>query len=286
MSLPIPKTVLSRDIQTADDIMRELSFPCIFKPHSHIGWAESAIVQERLTKPYKAIKAENPDQLHHVYNRLKAFTTDFVIQEYIEGEEDQIYSFHAYLNHQSEPLAYYVGQKIRTYPMHAGESTFIELINEPMIVDIGMDILKRIKFVGVVKIDFKKDAMRNRFYVLELNARYNLWNYLGAHCGINLPLLAYYDMTGAAHPPLQRDYKTGVRWLSFVNDVHAFYDMRDHGKLSVIGWLSSYLSPKVYDVFSWKDPLPFLIDFTKHIGKYLYKKIRQLCHIPMRVHAR
>ena len=282
LDLPVPKTVRSHDIQTADDIMHHLSFPCMLKPHSHIGWAQSSIVQKELGKPYKAIRVDNPAQLRNAYDQLKAFTSDFVIQEYIEGEEDAIYSFHAYFNRQSEPLAYYVGKKIRTYPIHAGESTFIELVNEPAVVDIGIEILKKMKFIGIVKIDFKKDAVKNRFYVLELNARYSLWNYLGARCGINLPLLAYYDMIGdKPHiPPLQKDYETGVRWLSFTDDVRAFYDLRNAGKISLIKWLSSYLCPKVYNVFVWKDPLPFFVYLTRYIGRCIDNKIKQCVRIP------
>jgi len=274
MDLPIPKTILSQDIQTADDVLHFFSFPFVLKPHSHIGWAQSPIVQKGLGKPYKAIKVDNPAQFCDAYNTLKAFTTDFVIQEYIEGDEDAIYSFHAYFNQQSEPLAYYVGRKIRTYPIHAGESTFIELVEEPAVVHIGLDILKKIKFVGVVKIDFKKDMLRNRFYLLELNTRYNLWNYLGARCGINLPLLAYYDIIGekSGIPPLQTNYKTGVRWVSFIDDLHAFHDLRNAGKISFTKWLFSYWCPKVYNVFAWKDPIPFFVWFGRATWHYIFKK--------------
>lgn len=276
MDLPTPKTILSQEIQSAEDALRFISFPCTFKPHSHIGWAQSPLIKDDLGKPYKAIRADNPDQFRDVYHKLKAFTPDFVIQEYIEGDANAIYSFHAYLNRQSEPLAYYVGQKIRTYPIDAGESTFIELVNEPEVVRIGMEILKKIKFVGIVKIDFKKDAIRNRFYVLELNARYNLWNYLGAHCGINLPMLSYYDIIGdTTHlpaAPLQKNYKTGIRWLCFIDDLHAFRDLQKAGKITLTEWLSSYFSPIVCNVFKWNDPIPFLVWFTRAVGKNISKK--------------
>ncbi len=274
MDLPMPKTIWSQEVQSAEDALSLISFPCILKPHSHIGWAQSRLIKDNLGKPYKAIRADNPDQFRYVYNELKAFTDDFVIQEYIEGDANAIYSFHAYLNQQSEPMAYYVGRKIRTYPIEAGESTFVELVNEPAVVLMGMEILKKIKFVGIVKIDLKKDPIRNCFYVLELNARYNLWNYLGTRCGINLPMLAYYDITGQSTQatPLQKNYKTGIRWVCFIDDLHAFRDLQKAGKITLIKWLSSYLSPIVCNVFKWNDPIPFFLWFTRAVWKNISKK--------------
>jgi predicted ATP-grasp superfamily ATP-dependent carboligase len=272
--LPIPKTSSSQEMQSAEDALKAITFPCIFKPHSHIGWAESSFIKDEMGKPYKAIKTDTPEQFREVYHKVKTFTDDFIIQEYIEGGEDAIYSFHAYCNRQSEPLAYYVGRKIRTYPIHAGESTFIELIHEPEVVRIGLEILKKIQFVGVMKIDFKKDAIRNSFYVLELNARYNLWNYLGMHCGINLPMLAYHDIVGesAKRPSLQKDYKTGMRWVCFIDDLHAFHDLRKTGQITFLGWVSSYFRPMVYNVFAWNDPIPFFVWFARAVLRKISKK--------------
>ena len=52
-------------------------------------------------------------------------------------------------------------------------------------------MLERLAFVGVVKLDYKRDPRTGRFYLLEVNPRFNLWNHLGAAAGVNLPLLAY-----------------------------------------------------------------------------------------------
>ena len=67
-----------------------------------------------------------------------------------------------------------------------------------------------------MKIDFKRDPRTGSFYVLELNPRFNLWNHLGAACGVNLMRIAH-DYLEGSRGPLECTYRTGVRWLSLDN---------------------------------------------------------------------
>jgi predicted ATP-grasp superfamily ATP-dependent carboligase len=162
------------------------------------------------------------------------------------------------MNAQGAMLGHFVGRKIRTFPREAGISTYLELVREPAVVELGHHVVERLGVVGPLKIDLKRDPRSGRFYVLELNARYNLWHYLGSACGVNLALIAHADLTGQASPPA-RDYQTGVRWLSFGADLRSFLrSYRPSGEIGLGGWLASLQGPKVYDVFAWDDPLPLL----------------------------
>ena len=268
LGLPVPRTILSSEIRTVNDITERISLPCVLKPSLHIGWRQSRAIQEVTKMPQKVLHAESLEELTLLHEKMRQFTPDFVVQEYVPGGPDCIYSFHAYYNRQSEPLAYFVGRKIRTYPEDSGTSTYLELVREPEVVQLGTEILNALKFVGPVKIDFKKDARRNRLYLLEVNARYNLWHYLGAASGVNIPRTAYADQTGRRCSPATA-YQTRIRWLSFFDDFRAFIrDYHRTGSLSWWEWLSFYRYPKVYDVFSWSDPWPFcfnLANFVKGI---------------------
>jgi D-aspartate ligase len=267
--LPVPQTVLSSQVYGAADILNRLSLPCILKPNNHVGWFESEAIEQEGGQPQKMLRANTEEELQRLYLRIHQFTDDFVVQEYIPGGDDCIYSFHAYYNRASQPLAYYVGRKIRTYPKDSGVSTYIELVKEPAVVALGLEILAKLKLVGPVKIDFKKDAVRGQYFMLEINPRFNLWNYLGTECGINLLHIAYADLAGL---PLElpKDYRTGVRWLSFGDDLRGF--LRSYhraGELSWFDWLRSLRGQKIYDYFAWRDPYPFF----KYILGYVQKGI-------------
>lgn len=269
---PAPKMVLSRQVKSAKEIMNYLSTPCVLKPNLRVGWFESKTIMNDGGKPQKVLRANNSDELDIQFTKMLQFTEDFVIQEYIPGGDDCIYSFHAYFNQYSEMLSYYVGRKIRTYPKDSGVSTYLELVNEPEVVKLGLEILKKLKFVGVVKIDFKKDINSNLFYLLEINPRFNLWNYLGTFCGVNLPQVAYRDLLGIASKT-QDDYRTGVKWLSFGDDLRAFVrEYRHNGELSLLGLVRSYKCKKIYDIFSWDDPYPFILTFAQY-SKTFFKQL-------------
>lgn len=284
LRLPVPKTVLSRELRTPDALEAHLSLPCILKPNYHIGWFESNAVLAHGGHPRKVLLATNADELRRMYSQIEQFTDDFVVQEYVPGGADSLYSFHAYFNRRSEPVAYYVGRKIRTYPRESGVSTYLELVREPHVVQAGLEILTALRFVGIVKIDFKKDVDRGRLYLLEINPRFNLWHYLGAACGVNLPWVAYTDLVGAPSR-LRADYSTDIRWLSFANDARGF--VRDYHRgqqLSWPAWLLSLRGKKVHDVFSWCDPYPSVIatlNYSKALsskmGRRLFKWIRNKC---------
>lgn len=271
LELAAPKTITSRQVMSTDDIERYISLPCVLKANPENAWFRSSAIREEGGKPQKALRANNRAELDRLYGRIKQYTDSFVVQEYIEGGDNCIYSFHAYLDRKGEALAHFVGRKIRTYPKDTGLSAYLELVKEPEVVRLGLDILKKLDFVGPVKIDFKKEASTNRFYVLELNARFTLWNYLGAVCGVNLPQAAYKDLTGEP-PAVETDYRAGVRWLSFGNDFRAVIrDYHRDGDISWADWLLSYKGEKVYDIFSWRDPYPF-VKTVMNYSRALYRR--------------
>ena len=92
----------------------------MFKPVTHVGWYHSDIVVEAGAKPFKALLAETREEFLTLWNKMNLFDRDFVIQEYVPGDDNCIYSFHAYLDEHSRPLGSFVGRKIRTYPKRSG----------------------------------------------------------------------------------------------------------------------------------------------------------------------
>jgi predicted ATP-grasp superfamily ATP-dependent carboligase len=256
--LPAPAQLTSEDIQSPRDIEGKLNFPVILKPGLHIGWHAYLTTRHAQFEPSKVLLANDMQEFITAFGIICEFAPDFVVQEYIHGNEDSIYSFHTYVSKEGVPLTWYVGRKIRTYPTLAGESSYIELIYDDEVVRLGLEIIRKLGVLGPVKIDFKKDAVRNEYYLLELNLRFNLWNHLGSACGINLPQVAYHDICGLDYQVV-REYRTGMRWINFVLDCKAFFrELRPAGLLGFGAWLRSLMAPKVCHIFSWRDPYPFV----------------------------
>ncbi|HEX2973120.1 MAG TPA: ATP-grasp domain-containing protein [Tepidisphaeraceae bacterium] len=156
----------------------------------------------------------------------------------------------------------------------------MELVHEPRLTQLGLEILAKLNYVGAVKLDFKKDVARDCYQLLEINTRFNLWNHLGAACGINLPYLACRDLYGYPNERLTH-YQTGIRWLSFGNDFRGFLqDYHADGDLSWSQWLWSLRGPKIHDVFSWRDPRPWAVSMWRYLKAKWQKGMRILRRRP------
>jgi D-aspartate ligase len=279
LELPVPKSIRSRDL--ADGAALEsFPLPCVIKPANHLGWFKSSVIQEQGGLPRKVLYADNRADLRRLCDKMRQFTDDFLLQQYIPGGPECIYSFHAYLDRNGHVLASYAGRKIRTYPRESGLSTYLELIHDPRLAQTGLEILRKLQFVGVVKLDFKKDPGSDQFFLLEANPRFTLWNFLAAAAGVNLPLVAYNDLAGFLQP-VQSSYRDGLRWLSLGDDFRTLVlDYMPAGQLSFFRWLTSLAKPKVHDVFAWTDPGPALVDSARSVRHRLGLLVRQGRLIP------
>jgi D-aspartate ligase len=270
--LPVPAQLASRG-STPDEALARLRLPCVIKPARHIGWFAHARLHEH--GPRKAIVVHAPEELRATWDEVAAYEPDFVVQEYIPGGEDEIYSYHAYIDGAGGVPAWFVGRKVRTFPRDAGISTFLQLVDEPRVAGLGRDIIARAQLRGPVKLDLKRDPTTDRFHLLEINARFNLWHHLGAAAGINLPRIAYDDLTGFPHPVgAALPYATDIRWLSLGDDVRTFLrSYHPAGELGWRAWLSSLVhGRKVYDVFAWDDPMPSVANLL-HYARAASRKL-------------
>jgi len=244
---PVPRELRDKD---------SLEFPCVIKPASRIGWYDSMVARSLQAK-HKVIKVRAPDEFQRWTALMKQQGLHYLVQEYVEGGDDQLFSFHAFLDRRSRPLGWFVGKKVRTYPLNTGGSTCLELVEDKGLADLGLEILRGLEFRGVAKMDFKRDLANGGFRLFEINARFNLWHYLGAASGINLPLIAHRYLTGQP-VDAARAYRPGLRWVSLRSDILAGLAGRREGRWSSIEWLRSYLWPAVYDGYSWRDPIPMI----------------------------
>ncbi len=259
--------LVPRTLQSAADLdarLAEIETPVLVKPKLKTSWRR--IQRELLGSDSKARVFPSGAALreHPAFPRYK---DEIIVQEYLAGDASRLCSFHGFADERGRVLASYTGRKIRTYPMFAGESSFVELTRSPELTARGREVVERLGLRGVFKIDFLHDERTGRFYTLEINARYNLWNELGAVNGVNLPAIAYDWLVDGREPAAEPEAMATHRWLDLYRDYQAFRDERRRGALSLVAWLTSIADPNiVYETFAWSDPRPFatwLADFVR-----------------------
>lgn len=265
--LPLPRTLSWEELERWHG-------PVLVKPKVKTGYANSPVFLRLFGGAGKArVFSSGPELI--ATPLAWQLREDLLVQEYVRGDDRNLWSFHGYADEDGGLLASFVGRKIRTWPPITGESSFIELAHDDAFALVGRQIAARATLRGVFKIDFKRDAVSGAWRVLEINARFNLWHYLGACNGINLPRIAYdYLVYGAR--PAATPYRTTHRWLSLRNDFRAFRRLAAHGELDLGGWLRSLVeAPKVYDFFSWTDPKPFVQHWRKRIRSALKRRMHR-----------
>jgi predicted ATP-grasp superfamily ATP-dependent carboligase len=270
---PIPETWSPANAEEVRQIGRSARFPLILKPSFPPSWSREPLATELRNK--KALTLDTPAELQDWYGRIAAIDPKLVIQDYVPGRDDRLYSLHVYMDRTSQPLAWFTGRKLRTYPTYAGIGCFVESVVAPEIIEAGLSMLRRVGYTGMALLQFKRDDRDGSFKLLEINPRSSSWNQLAAACGVNLPYVAYLDAIGrpAALPPVQR---VGVKYLFLENDFLAFLDYRRHGDISTWQWIRSLAGPKVYQLFATDDLRPFVHDLGAKAGRLWRKAGRTL----------
>ena len=250
--------------------------PVIIKPKTKHDWHHSPL-QERLFGDAKARIFESGTQVRADAG-IALYREQLLFQEYVAGDDSALWSYHGVADERGEVIDGFVGRKIRTYPPLTGESAFIELEEDDGLERLGREIAAKLPLAGVFKMDFKKDARTGAWYLLEINARFNLWMYLGARNGRNLVRTAYDFLLDRSRP---KDPAAGFarryRWLSLSLDFAAFREMRRQGDITLGQWLASILlSRNVYSYFAWTDPGPWLRIWTNRVRRVMTRGPRKV----------
>ena len=136
-----------------------------------------------------------------------------------------------------------------------------------------------IGYRGIAGLEYKLDREDGQYKLLDFNPRLMLSDGLTAYCGINLPLMQYLDLTGQTLAP-SGEHPQGVKWLESMADFEAFKQYHARGQLGFREWLNSLRGARVFALFAWDDPLPFLVDrkFGLSYGRILQYAMRGLFH--------
>jgi predicted ATP-grasp superfamily ATP-dependent carboligase len=246
--LPVPKTRridLATGTPPSSPPDLDLRFPIVVKPLTRfIAWGN-------VGGDGKALRVENRAALAELWPSLVAGRMDLLAQEMIPGPETKIESYHCYVDRQGVVVGEYTGRKIRTYPEALGHSTALTITDAPDVAELGRELVARLNFIGVAKFDFKR-APDDTLHLLEVNPRYNLWHYVGAVAGVNLPALVHGDLTGSARPAPRRA-RAGASWCNITRDRLA---ARESG-VPMSQWWPWMIRCEAKSI-AWNDPMPFL----------------------------
>lgn len=268
---PIPKTWWAESVEDLDRQRDDIRYPCIIKP--------TFSDEFRYVFGVKAKRFTSYPELRTFFVQTLSHRIEVIVQEEIVGNADQLYTYGAYCNRNSEPVSVFLGRKLYQFPPDFGTARVAESRQDEELDRLGAWLVKLTRFYGICLTEFKRDPS-GQLRLIELNPRPGGWvEHLGTYCGANFVLAAYQDTIGQAVLP-SRNKQSGEKWVHFPE--HMYYCLRGYrlfgypeSEISFFEWLRSLKGFRVETFFAWRDPMPAIVRNLSLI-KELYRSERRL----------
>jgi D-aspartate ligase len=186
---------------TADAPSDDVRLPAVVKP------ARAPEFRRRFG--VKAFRCETPSELAEAFERAAGFEP--LVQEWIPGGDDSLYTLGSYVAEDGRALGIFSGRKLRQTPRAIGTARVAEAVWEDEVVEQGLALIRELGLWGISQVEFKRDPRDGHFKLIEVNPRLWEWHGLAAASGVDLPLIAYRDVTGQDLDPV-RMKTVGKRW--------------------------------------------------------------------------
>jgi D-aspartate ligase len=275
---PFPNSYFPGSYEEALAVKDALRYPAFIKPYWGYQW------RRHFGGQHKGFKVQSPDEFLSRFQEVLASGHSALVQSYITSPDDNLFSLSLYVSEAGEVLAAFPRRQVRQYPPNSGTVTLAISEHNAGLVANGAHFCQAIGYRGIAGLEYKRDAEDNQYKLLDFNPRLMLSDGLTAFCGINLPLIQYLDLTGQAPAP-RRETTQGVKWLESIADFQAFKQYHERGELTFKDWLKSLWGARVFALFAWDDPFPFLVarKFGLSYGRILEYAIKNLFHSKFRL---
>lgn len=266
----IPTTYFVSNKSDLEEISNKVPYPCIVKPPR----------PTRTWSKYfdkKVLKIRNPEELHAICDNCLRATDIFIIQEWIDGKDSNIYQYYYYFDKNHKPVINYTSRKLRQWPIVLGEASLVEnCLNEPVPRE-SIDIYSNIQYKGIISLEIKIDEKSGKHFIIEPDvARPNTSIGLVEASAVPILYTMYCDALDMPLPPYTAPKHTGVKWISFGRDLLASRAYYNRGELTFKEWLNSIRGVNTFAVLSIRDPVPFIIDeydIFKIILRFVRRKL-------------
>ena len=259
--VPTPHTIFPQNLDDVENMSSNIQFPIMLKAidggklYNRTGKKmEICSTKEQLIEKFK--KLDDPSE------------PNLMIQELIPGEDDQVFIFNGYFNNESNALISFTGHKIRQFPVHVGCASLGECRWNQIVADQTIDLMKKIKYRGILDIGYRFDPRDGKYKVLDINPRVGqAFRLFLADNGMDVIRSLYLDLTGQSQP--ESKPREGRRWLIEDYDLVSAHKYYKEGTLGFNEWVRSFKNVEEMAWFSIKDPKPFLVIVYRFIIKML-----------------
>jgi D-aspartate ligase len=239
--IPIPRTAYPSSAEEARAAADDFGFPVLVKPSSTEGFKRRFLRQ--------AFRCESADEVAAAYADAEPYEP--LVQEVVPGGDEELYTLGSYVAADGEALGLFSGHKLMQVPPGVGTCRVGEAVWVEEVVQQGLALLEAMGFHGLSQVEFKRDPRDGAYRLMEINPRLWQWHGLAAACGVDLPRIAYADLTGDRPEPVSMNGRRR-RW-------------------AITLWPGNPPAPQrppyTDAVFSLRDPKPALVQVARQLRR-------------------
>lgn len=167
--LRIPESVLVKSLAQLEKAVDEIGFPLVVK--GTMSGADIVDTMEDAKASWRAFSDKGREEC--------------IVQRFIRGEE---FAVAAVSDREHRLAGAFPIKKLLT--CNQGNTWGAISIEAPGLVSALNELTGALKYTGPIEAEFIRDAVTDKFHLIELNVRFPAWIGYAAECGVNLPLLA------------------------------------------------------------------------------------------------
>ena len=248
--VPYPKTINARKVDHLETIIGHLAFPLLIKPSTR---------KDSTVDVFRALYVETPESYTQEKANLSGHIQagiEFVISEYIPGNDTNIYAYTCFRSQEGKILNEWTGKKLTQYPDNYG--IFSSASNEaPEAVLIqGRKLVQSLGAYGIDEPEFKYDHRDGEFKLMETNFRSMMWHRMGSISGVKLHSTQYNYAVGKPTFSYQQDKTLITHFVLMLHEIPNLIARPAYWKnfkYNVFGG-----DKRVWAIFELNDIKPFL----------------------------
>jgi predicted ATP-grasp superfamily ATP-dependent carboligase len=273
LNIPIPESYLVRSVDEARDVAHLLPWPIVLKAQRSRSLEPGNGVQRTGSVSY----ANTVKELVYQTERLVEYGP-VLLQGYRSGTGQGI----EMLAHEGRPLAIFQHKRLAEVPITGGSSALRESVTlDPLLVDYSQKLVEALRWTGLIMVEYKVHGAD--IALMEINGR--VWGSLplAVHSGMDFPaMLGDLYLNGPPDRPPQTTYDVGVRacnldlmalWFGQVlRNRRPYPFIPQPGRSDALRALFGLFRRRLkFDVLSWSDPLPGLLQLQHTAVRLAYK---------------
>ncbi|MBO0841366.1 MAG: carboxylate--amine ligase, partial [Sciscionella sp.] len=244
--VPCADALLPEDSDSAREFVGKHGLPVIAKltsPSTGAGVVRSTTV------------VHSVDELIALLRRCDDAGAGLMLQEYLPSSVQGDWFFHGYCDAESICRPSFTGTKARSYPAHAGLTSFGAAKPNGRLIAQVHDLLSMLGYRGVMDLDLRLDPRDGQYKLLDFNPRIGAqFRLFHDAAGVDVAIAAHLDLTGRpipVAPPVQRTFL-----VENYDPISALRYWRG-GQLSPRDWLRTVRSADELAWFARDDLAPF-----------------------------